>query len=393
MKNGSIHIMVRFQYDNKKYVKNFTKIYGVETIPDAEIKLNEIKVKLSRGIDVFSYSTDDINGLWERFTKLKVKEGKWKKTTLTTYTNQYDRWIRKSIGYKKIEKIKYYHIKNIIDKMAHLSVSSKSFVKLMLQDLFDESVRSGLIHENVVKKIKLDKHIRGKRQLRNISLDNPLDIVKKIYNTIPKYETQMKKFQTPEVRTSFYLLLMTAHRANEILSLNNSHVYLENKKFISTPDITKTKEYYHFPIPEEIIPFLKESLRKRKKLFPNMIRETLLKRWKELIDMSEIPLMDGKSLTIHDTRRLMLSVMINDCNIDSRLADACLEHKPTGIIQHYLGFTYKDIENAYQKFWKVIRGENVKDIEKETSDIEITLDDIPKELLEMIKLQKKSIKK
>ena len=63
-----------------------------------------------------------------------------------------------------------------------------------------------------------------------------------------------------------------------------------------------------------------------------------------------------KRLSIHDVRRLMLTVMIKDCGIDSRLADTCLSHKQSGVIQHYLSFGYKDIEASYHKYWDKIRG-------------------------------------
>jgi methyl coenzyme M reductase subunit D len=64
-------------------------------------------------------------------------------------------------------------------------------------------------------------------------------------------------------------------------------------------------------------------------------------------------------------------------------ADSCLSHKQQSVIKHYLHFSYKDIEGAYQKFWKKVRDE--EDIKED----EITLDDIPKEMIEMIKQLKK----
>lgn len=59
---------------------------------------------------------------------------------------------------------------------------------------------------------------------------------------------------------------------------------------------------------------------------------------------------------MHDTRRLMTSIMVSKLNIDSRLADYCLEHKEQKTIKHYLEFTYEDKVRAYKKYWNYVRG-------------------------------------
>ncbi len=77
--------------------------------------------------------------------------------------------------------------------------------------------------------------------------------------------------------------------------------------------------------------------------------------FQRLIRLTDIKFYNEKSLSIHDTRRLMLNTMITNCKIDGMLADACLSHKQRGVVQHYLSFSYKDIKKSYKKFWKKIR--------------------------------------
>ena len=67
-----------------------------------------------------------------------------------------------------------------------------------------------------------------------------------------------------------------------------------------------------------------------------------------------IEFFNGKSLTPHDTRSLMLHVMMRDCKIDSRLADFSLEHYQGEIISHYLDFTYEDKKLAFFDYWKIV---------------------------------------
>ena len=71
--------------------------------------------------------------------------------------------------------------------------------------------------------------------------------------------------------------------------------------------------------------------------------------------LADIELYKNKRISLHDTRRFMLTIMIRDLGIDSMLADTCLNHKQRGTVNHYLSFVYEDIEKAYNKYWELIR--------------------------------------
>jgi integrase len=128
---------------------------------------------------------------------------------------------------------------------------------------------------------------------------------------------------------------------------------MEEKKIISPPSITKTKEAYHFPIPKECILYIENI--KSGLLFPTIKKGSLYAIFQRLLKLTDIKFYEDKTLSMHDMRRLMLSIMIINCKIDSRLADACLSHKQSGVIQHYISFAYKDIKKSYKKYWKKIR--------------------------------------
>lgn len=305
-KKGKEQVMVRFSWNSYRYpVKNFTKLYGCKNKTEAKTKLKAIITDLEKGIEPFITVPTKLNELWEEYTqyKLKLRQGGkkgrtgWKESTYVTNTNQYDKWVRKKIGHKKFSKVTLEDIHTILSKdMAHLGNSSKSFVKLMLQDFFNYAKKFKLIEKNILENKGLT-HERtfNHRKIRDISEDKPLIILRKIYNTIEKYETPLKKFQTPEVRSMFYLLILTAHRIKELRLLTSKHIELHNNKFVATPDITKTTEYYHFPIPYEVKEFLEETLKTRDELFPNMLSETLLKRWKKLVEMAGVNLRGDNS--------------------------------------------------------------------------------------------------
>ncbi len=97
---------------------------------------------------------------------------------------------------------------------------------------------------------------------------------------------------------------------------------------------------------------------------------------------------------MHDTRKLMLSIMISKLGIDSRLADYCLDHTtPQGTIKHYLEFTYEDKVEAYNLYWDYIRNIIREKIEKKPIKTKVVkendsnLEDLKdlKDLVEMLK--------
>jgi len=76
--------------------------------------------------------------------------------------------------------------------------------------------------------------------------------------------------------------------------------------------------------------------------------------FQRIVKNANIQLLKEKKLTIHDTRSLMLNIMIEN-GIDSRLADSCLDHKQSGVIEHYLDYSYEEKVKAYKKYWKKVR--------------------------------------
>ncbi len=80
-------------------------------------------------------------------------------------------------------------------------------------------------------------------------------------------------------------------------------------------------------------------------------------KFTKLVSQTNIVLYNDKKISLHDTRKLMLSVMIKDLHIDSRLADYCLEHSAEGVIAHYLDFHYEDKRIAFDKYWELIKEE------------------------------------
>jgi len=353
LSDGSKSIYVRFKYKGRPYApKNFTKIFGCTTEKQAFDILQECKIDLSKGIDPFVESKETLNELYDEKKSICLKNGKWKPRTAESYDYFFERYIRKTIGEKKLSNITYEDVKRIYDvDMAHVENSTKNQFKRILRPIFVEEIKKGNLYENVIDKLETyNMPVRQKLELRTNEKNR--DIVRKLYNAIPKYEALSYK-QKEEWRNYLMMIVMTAHRHGELRQLTIDDCYLNTKMILAPETITKTKEDYKYPIPDEVIPYLKTI--KSGLIFPTIKKGSVDQVFQRLVKLAEIETFRGKRISPHDMRRVLLTVMIKDLKIDSVLADSCLNHKQRGVINHYLSFEYEDIEEAYHQYWEFIR--------------------------------------
>lgn len=355
LKNGEIAIYVRWKYQGQnKGVQNFTKLYGCNTPTQAKNKLNEIKIGLSKGIDI-TKQTKNLDYYFYENCRIKVLKKEWREdTTAKNYKKYYEANIKEKIGWKKLSKITYADLIEITDTLAHTKGTSRNTLKKILNPIMKEALKRNDITINEVE--KLDHHKTEKREKldKRINEDN-LIVAQKLYKAIALYKP--KETLKKELNAYLYLLIMTAHRYGELLKLNIDDVYIEDNLIISPAHITKTNEDYHYPIPDECLEYFKSV--KSGKLFPNLRYSSMADYFKKLIVLSEIKLFRNKTITAHDTRRLMLDIMINYCKIDGMLADYCIDHKQKGEVEAYLGFTYNHKKEAFIKYWDIIRSDTV----------------------------------
>jgi integrase len=306
---------------------------------------------ISNGDDPFNCQTKNLDYYFEENYRVNVANKTWREdTTARNYKNYYNANIRKKIGNKKLSNISYADLDDIIQSLAHTKGTSKNTLKKIVNPIFKQALKRGEINNNPAEhldRIKTDK----KERISKRTDESNLTIAKKLYIGIGKYKpkTTLKN----ELNAYLYLLLLSAHRYGELLKLTTEDLYLDKNKIISPSHITKTSEDYHFPIPSECIEYLKTV--KSGLLFPNLRYSSVADYFKKLVNISKIEFYKDKTLTPHDTRSLMFNIMIKDCNIDSMLADYCLDHSQNQIVEHYLDFDYKDKIEPYDKYWELIR--------------------------------------
>ncbi|WP_295022684.1 tyrosine-type recombinase/integrase [Sulfurimonas sp.] len=353
MNDGSKHIYVQFKHLSKRYPeKNFTKLFGCKTQKQAFEKLQEIKLEISRGKDPFISTKVTLNDLYDERKMISLQKNDWKPRTVENYDYFYNRYVRNTIGHKKPSKITYEDLRKLYDvEMAHVENSTKNQFKRIVRPIFVEEIKKGNIYTNVIDSIETYKMpVREHLQLRTD--ERNIDIVRKLYRAIPQYEA-LAKSQKEEFRAFLMLVIMTAHRHGELRQLRIEDCYIDKKMIIAPKTITKTKEDYRFPLPDEIIPYLQTI--KSGLIFPTLKKGSVDMMFQRLLKLAGVETFNGKRLSPHDLRRLMLTIMIRDLRIDSVLADTCLNHKQRGVIKHYLSFDYDDVKTAYSEYWDYVR--------------------------------------
>lgn len=365
MKNGTNAIMVRFKYDGTTYpVKNFTKLFGCKTRTQARDKLNECKVLLSKGEDPFIHTPTTLTEIWEQRVRNKKASGEWNDLTIQNYNYFYYKHIDKAIGKRKLHRIKLTDLEQIHKNMSEQQGGTKNRLQKLLFPIFEDGIKQGLVNKNV--SLDLKKHKIGKlKKIKERTASSHLTIARALYKAIPLYQVHCKA-QELEIKTYLYMVVLTAHRIGEILQLTKEDVVMDEKKIISPAKITKTSEDYHFPIPDECLAYIENI--KSGLLFPTLKRGSIYNVFQRLIKIAvkldDIKFYDGKTVSPHDMRRIMLHIMIIDCKVDSMLADSCLSHKQKGSTKNYVDFTDKNVREAYQRYWDILALSNKDYLEK-----------------------------
>lgn len=365
MKNGIVNIMVRFKYEGKIYpVKNFTKLYGCETKTEAKKQLDKIKVGISQGIKPFINNPSSLNEIWEKRLVDKEISKDWTAHTRQNYSYFYNKHIKPWIGDKKLIKITLEDLEEVVMNMPTIQGGSKNRVQKLLYPIFDDAIKYKKLNDNPAKYLKVYKSGNDKNVKLRVK-NNNLTIARELVKAIPTYPVWQKS-QDTEIKMYFYMVVFTAHRVGELLKLKKENVIMDEFKIISPPEITKTKIEYHFPIPPICLDYIKSI--KSGLLFPTLKKGGLYNIFQRLLKLTNIQFYDGKTISPHDMRRIMLNVMVINCGIDGFLADSCLSHQQKGSTKHYVGFEDEHIRDAYEKYWDKITLED-KDYDKKYNKV------------------------
>lgn len=361
-KKGNPQIMVRFKHLSKTYpVKNFTKLFGITSIPKAETKLSSIKNDLSEGKNPFvqrnDLTLDEIfKSKIERKRKDTSKDG-WSEFTISNYELFYEKVMKKELGNKYLKQITYSDLKSILEseKVIVKGIVWKNRLKQILNPIFDDALKLKQVNENPCDKIGNFEANESDDIYDVIVNEDLLFVINELYKAVPFYPTKTKS-QAPQVHAYLYLLILTSRRIGEPLKLIGEDIDIDEMKIISPKEINKTGFASEYPIPKECLEYFK-TIKDNELVFPNIKRASVYLMFQRLLSFTKIKTRRNKNLSPHDLRSLMVNTMIKKAKIDSLLADSTLDHVIKGTKKHYVKFKYSDRKEAFKTYWQYVRNE------------------------------------
>lgn len=351
--NGKTEYYANFMLGGVSHQKkNLTKQYNAKTAKTASDVLEKIKSELRDGKDIFNQSGD---GKIRDIVLKKIEDRKPKgENSLykTKLKNFYNKYIDKTIGHLYIKKVKEHHVKTIMKPLSGYAKEYQQNVQILLLKIFDKELRAGNIRINPFYDIPYTKHKRKAdfdTRLNEPKIDK---VAKRLYATSLEYN--------PKYRLVLLMSIMLVRRVGELHKLKFKHIKKSDDGdwyILTTEEITKTEITEKYPLPPEIYEMFSNNIfdneNANKPLF-DFSYGTIGRHWDKLVENAKIKINKGYKLTTHDNRKLFLSILAAQ-GVDINLADRCLSHQKSGIMNVYLDVPYETRKKIFEDWWDVLR--------------------------------------
>lgn len=243
-------------------------------------KITELKHQKNNGIEI-----DDEHLTFKQWAErwLELYKTDVSLATLDMYKDKLRLYIYPKIGNMQLKNIKEHTIMSLLNSMPDVP-RSKEITLLTIKQILDKAIDNNYIQKNVVKNIKLNKHVAKEKKPLS---DKEIQSIKELM------DTDKRAFL-------LYFMIYTGVRKEEVVVLKYDDLDFENntlrideaydfKHKLVVP--TKNKEIRYIPLLNNILPYLKnlsETHKNSDLIFPdskNGIRsDTSLKRLKEVME-------------------------------------------------------------------------------------------------------------
>lgn len=350
--NGDEWYFARFKVLNKTKVINLTRKHDVHGIRDARRVLNELKVQAEK--DRFNKPEknkrtiikiiEDALSSRERTDRPKFK--RYSYTYGSTFKNHIKPFINpfsKRVTEKDLKKIKEH-----LDKNGYGEATFKKVKMLLLysrEENPDFKVPEWFkaTNENRIKRNR-------KHSIFEIFPDGELEkVVRDLYNYFIEIENKEAKYP-------LLLILQCGRRVNETLELKKRDVNFI--KGTITARITKNNNASTYPVPVEVMEYIKSKSFKNDEHIFNITENTLRYYFKKALKKTSIDPDLGKGVNLHKMRNLLASILLFKGK-PYPVIQAILSHKMVGVTALYAEPTPKHKKEVLEYYWNIVKG--VKD--------------------------------
>jgi len=354
MANGEKHYLAKFHHNGTRYSdKNLTKLFGSKTAKIASEKLSDIRIQLSKGIDVFSTKSDKMDEL--AYDYLDTTSDSYKKAN----TFFYNKHIKPVIGHLLISKVTKEHFLKIKKNMENLGLATSTIkkVRTVLFPIFEEAYNTEIIPRNTIKSVQMGVH--GTKPKLTDLIEEPLAVaIRKIYHTALNEEYDYNVF--------FLISIMCARRFGEIAELKYEDI--RNGVVHVRASTTKTYKDLHadmivetYPLPKEVLNILQTGTGRLFQHWHRTYMDRYATMMKERVNLKLRPLAKKFPIRSHSNRNFLQSLLSKKYGIDY-VGTACLSHREekSNINARYMSMEYEDRLELYETYWAILRENEFK---------------------------------
>lgn len=329
-----------FRYEEKRYRKTYNikcSNWDKKTcIANAKKALQEYKNDIEAGFS--SSSIIKLDKLFELYYQTLDINKKW----TTVKRQNYNRYIKDSLGNKKIDKIREMDVKKILVTMSNkgLSPRTQKLILEILKPLFTFAITNKYLKENPI--TNLTVKIPSQKKV----ITDATTLFTKVYQGIISYYNDEPFYQ------ALFLFGFTGRRKSEILHLKWENLDLKNDYYWI--EDTKNDDKQKYPLPSYIKEPLSNIKDNRKGLVfkspvTNGVISNIDRQMRQLKKYIGID-----SLSLHYMRNILVS-MLAEQQTEAITLSGILGHKDVNTINKYLSINhYKSGQIGMNKINEII---------------------------------------
>lgn len=375
-KNGTAIFVKRYQLNDKRKEMKIgvygEKNAGLMSYGDALIKSIQLTQQIKDGIDpkleadrITRQNIKTVNDIAERFIVKKSKNI----DSAYILQNNYDKRIKPIIGHLPVERVSPLDIEEILNNVVeegYPTVANK--VLFLCKNIFKSAEKLGLIEKNPAAAFSATEDAGGSETSRDVILSK--GDIRKAFCVFDQHTTKVPL----STKIGFILLLILGNRKMELFSAKWEDIKMDSQTFTLFEDRTKTSSSLVIPIPDLVMPMLKDLklisngseylFPARKKSSRGYISDDTTNHTlaclfgKKVSKKPPGPDYLGQAgiqyFTIHDLRRTFRSLLAY-LKVSDEIGEVCMNHEKKGTTRVYNRYQYfQERKEALNKLAELI---------------------------------------
>lgn len=314
---------ITFLFDIRVGGKRFRKVWESnpghtksDRLKTAYTALESYRKDLEHQNTITADTDATVDMYWDAL--VDVKTTKWSEAQMKKNLGYYDKYIRNTMGMKRIRDVKPSMFTNFNKTISHLAPRTQKMAYELFVPIFNLAIEDEIINRSPIKQ----SHIPKRKQLEEKKVIT--DAVSK-YRAV--YAAINKVYADNPHHRAIFLLGFHGRRRNEVLNLKWDDIDFVNDTYTVRADTSKVNIDMTFQLPADVRSALLEFADTNGDVFTV---KNIVQRYHQVRDECGIP-----EFTFHWMRNLSVSAL-SSIGVEITHLSAMLGHTDSGTIRKYL---------------------------------------------------------